>query len=78
MNYPTRCAGCLMIGSCREEDIPVCESQEAIALGDMEAELAAERYWEDRGWEEQMLQDEMEARAGVIPFSEALAEALGE
>lgn len=42
------------------------------------AELAAERFWEDRGWAEAMLQEECEARAGVVPFSAAYAEAMGE
>ncbi len=54
------------------------EAQEATALADHEAELAVERWYEDRGWEEAMLQDEMEARAGVIPFDVAMAEAMAE
>jgi len=78
MDYPERCTGCSNIGICREDDIPVCESQEASALAEIEAELAIERYFEDRGWEEARLQEEIEARMGVIPFSEALTEALGE
>jgi hypothetical protein len=50
---------------------------EAQARAEHEAEMAIERYFEDRGWYEAALQEEMEARMGVIGFAEAMALAEG-
>jgi hypothetical protein len=72
MRYPKRCAGCDLVGYCREEDIPVCISQEAEVRGEIEAELAYERYLEDRCWQDAELERIMEQRMGVISFRDAL------
>ena len=44
---------------------------QAEADAERAVELAAERYLEDAGWQEAEFQDEMEARAGVIPWEVA-------
>jgi hypothetical protein len=48
---------------------------QAEADAEYAAEMAVERWYEDRGWMEAALQEEMEARAGVIPFHVAMAAA---
>ncbi len=49
---------------------------DAEAAAERRAELAAERYWEDRGYWEAQAQDAYEASHGVIPFDEAYRMAL--
>lgn len=45
--------------------------------GEIAAEAAVERYFEDRGYWEARAQEDHEAACGVIPFDVAMAEALG-
>lgn len=47
------------------------DMHEAEMLAEIEAERRNERFWEERGWQEARLQEEMEARMGVIPFEVA-------
>jgi len=46
------------------------------ARAEYEAEMAAERYFENRGWEEAELDRRMEDAAGVVQFSDAYAAAV--
>jgi hypothetical protein len=56
-----------------ETGLLTLEDMDLQAEGEAEAraEAANERFWEDRGWAEARADEEMEARMGVIPFSEA-------
>lgn len=45
--------------------------------GEIAAEAAVERYFEDRGYMEARAQEDYEAACGVIPFDVAMADALG-
>ena len=45
---------------------------------DYEMELAQERHFENRGFNEARLQEQMEQRAGVIPFHVAIRRNLGD
>lgn len=58
------------------EELALEERWEDEARAEYEAERAAERYWEDRGWQEALAQDEYEARMGVVPFDVAYANAM--
>lgn len=53
-------------------------AQEELAEADYRAELAVERWYEDRGYWDARAQEDYEARMGVIPFDVAMAEALGQ
>lgn len=46
--------------------------------GEIAAEAAVERYFEDRGYWEARAQEDYEAARGVIPFDVAMAQALAE
>lgn len=48
---------------------------DAAAEADHAAELAVERWFEDRGYDEARAQEDHEARMGVVPFHEAMAAA---
>lgn len=48
------------------------------AAAEYAAERACEQYWENRGYEEARADEEREARQGIIPFSELLAQARNE
>lgn len=45
--------------------------------GELAAERAVERYFEDRGYWDAREQEDMEARRGVVQFEDAYAHALG-
>jgi hypothetical protein len=73
-------------GNCRERhagakairlcyDTSKAEADQAHA--EHAAEMAVERYYEDRGYWDARAQEDYEAAHGVIPFDVAYAEALG-
>lgn len=45
------------------------------AKAEYEAEMANERWFEDRGYDEARFQEDMEAKMGVQSFADAMAEA---
>lgn len=53
------------------------EMDEADAKAERDAELAAERYFENQGWYEAMAEREHEDSRGVIQFEDAMAMAYG-
>ena len=63
-------------------EVELCNEYQAAehwARTEMElaAEMAVERYYEDRGYWDAREQEEVEARRGVIQFEDAYAHALG-
>lgn len=52
--------------------------QEAQVAGELAAEKAVERHFEDRGYWEARADEDREAAMGIVPFHEAMAEALGQ
>lgn len=69
-----RC-GCCLLNHTTAAEVAACyadaEEAQAQANAELAAELAYERHLEDRGWQEALLQEQVEAARGVIGFREA-------
>ena len=59
------------------EEEALLEQWEDEARAEREAEMAVERYFEDRGWEDAFTQREHEDRMGVVQFEDAYRAAMG-
>lgn len=59
------------------EELALQEQWDEQQLAEITAELAAERYLEDRGWEDAFAQREYEDRMGVVQFEDAYRAAMG-
>ena len=59
------------------EEEALLEQWEDEARAEHEAEMAVERYFENRGWQEALAQREYEDRMGVVQFEDAYRAAMG-